>query len=74
MFELVKEIVIDTISCEAKAITMEASIFDDLGADSLDAVEISLAIEERTGIAIEDDALNSIKTIGDIVRYLEGNK
>ena len=74
MFETVKEIIIDTLSCDASKVTMEANLFDDLGADSLDAVELSLAVEEKTGITIDEDAMTNMKTVSDIVEYLEANK
>ena len=74
MFEEVKEIIIDTLSCEESKVTMEANIFDDLGADSLDAVELNLAIEEKFGVSIDDDTMAGIKTVADIVNYLEANK
>jgi acyl carrier protein len=53
---------------------MEANLFEDLGADSLDAVELSLAVEEKTGITIDEDAMAEIKTVADIVNYLEAHK
>ena len=74
MFETVKEIIIDTLSCDAAKVTLEANLFDDLGADSLDAVELSLAVEEKTGITIDEDAMTNMKTVKDIVDYLEQNK
>ncbi len=74
MFETVKEIIIDTLSCSADKVTMEANLCDDLGADSLDAVELSLAVEEKTGMTIEEDAMAEIKTVADIVNYLEEHK
>jgi acyl carrier protein len=74
MFEEVKEVIVDTLSCEADKVTLEANIFDDLGADSLDAVELNLALEEKFDIAIDEDAMAEIKTVGDIVEYLEAHK
>ncbi len=74
MFEIVKELIIDSLSCNEAKVTMEASLADDLGADSLDAVELSLAITEKTGIVIEDEDLPNMKTVGDIVNYLEAHK
>ena len=50
---------------------MEARLAEDLEADSLDAVELNMAIEETLGIAVPDEALAEVKTVGDIVRYLE---
>jgi acyl carrier protein len=74
MIEEVKEVIVDTLSCEADKVTLEANIFDDLGADSLDAVELNLALEEKFDIAIDEDAMAEIKTVGDIVEYLEAHK
>jgi acyl carrier protein len=74
MFEEVKEVIIDTLSCEADKVTLEANIFDDLGADSLDAVELNLALEEKFDIAIDEETMAQIKTVGDIVEYLEAHK
>ena len=74
MFEEVKEIMIDTLDCDADKVTMEANIFDDSGADSLDAVELNLALEEKLGISIDEEAMANMKTVADIVNYLESNK
>lgn len=74
MFEEVKEVIVEALSCADEKVTMEARLFEDLGADSLDAVELSLALEEKTGISIAEDALGTLKTVGDIVKYLEENK
>lgn len=73
MFEKVRDIVVDTLSCEQEAVTMEARLLEDLGADSLDAVELNMALEEALGIAIPDAELVNMKTLGDIVRYLEAH-
>lgn len=72
-FEQVKEIIVETINCDAEDVTMEASLSDDLGADSLDAVELSMALEEAGGVAIPDEKLAEMKTVSDIVKYLEEN-
>ena len=69
MFEKVKEVILDTLSCEQ--ITMEASLVDDLEADSLDAVELNLALNDVLGFSLTDEELKSIVTVGDIVRLLE---
>lgn len=69
-FEQIRDVIVDTISCEAEDVTMEASLTDDLGADSLDAVELNMAIEEAFGITIPDDILKDLTTVGDIVNYL----
>ena len=73
MFEKVRDIIVDTLSCDADKVTMEASLADDLGADSLDAVELNMALEDNLGVAISDEELANMKTVGDIVNYLESN-
>ena len=67
-FEKVKEIIVETLSCDADKVTMEA---EDLEADSLSAVELSMALEEAFGIAIADEDLPNMKTVGDIYNYLQ---
>ncbi len=74
MFEKVKEIIVDTLNCEASKVTPEAKLTDDLGADSLDVVELNLALEEACGATIADEDLQNIKTVQDIVDYLESHK
>ncbi len=71
MFEKVRDIIVDTLSCEADAVTMEATLADDLGADSLDAVELNMALEDNLGVSIPDEELANLKTVGDIVNYLQ---
>nr|WP_317408020.1 acyl carrier protein [Fournierella massiliensis] len=73
MFEKVRDIIVDTLSCDAGKVTMEATLADDLGADSLDAVELNMALEDNLGVAISDEELTNMKTVGDIVNYLEAN-
>ncbi len=74
MFEKVRDIIVETLSCEADEVTMAASLTDDLGADSLDAVELNIALEEQLGITIADEDRPNMKTVGDIVRYLEAKQ
>lgn len=74
MFEKVRDIIAETLSCDLAAITMEASLADDLDADSLDAVELNMAMEESLGVCIPDEELVNVKTVGDIVRYLEAHQ
>lgn len=71
MFEKVKEIVVDTLSCEMDDVTMEARLAEDLDADSLDAVELNMALEDELGVSVPDEELAQMKTVGDIVNYLE---
>ncbi len=74
MFDEIKEIIVDALSCDAASVTMEANLFDDLGADSLDAVELNLALEEKLGVSIPDEEMANMKTVGDIVTYVENHK
>lgn len=74
MFEKVRDIIVETLGCEAEDVTMEASLMDDLEADSLDAVELNIALEEELGISIADEDRPNMKTVGDIVRYLEAKQ
>ncbi len=55
-------------------VTMEANIAEDLGADSLDVVDIAMTIEEEFEVEIPDEAVEGIRTVGDIVRFVEENK
>lgn len=71
-FEKVKEVIVDTISCDEEAVTMEAKLIDDLGADSLDAVELNMALEEAFEISISDEDLAKFVTVGDIVNHIDG--
>ncbi len=70
-FEEVKEIMVDTLGCDEDKIEMEASLADDLNIDSLDAVELVMAIEEKYGIKIPDEALGNMKKVSDIVAAIE---
>ena len=73
MFEKVHDVIVETLGCEADIVTMEASLADDLGADSIDAVELNIALEDALNVSIPDEALAEMKTVGDIVSYLEQN-
>ena len=69
--ERVKKIVIEHLGVDAEKVTIEASFIDDLGADSLDTVELVMAFEEEFGIEIPDDAAETIQTFGDAVKFIE---
>ncbi len=73
IFNKVKELIVDQLGAEEDAVTMEASIQDDLGADSLDIVDLIQSIEDEYDLSIPDEAVESIKTVGDIVNYIEKN-
>ena len=63
----VKETMVNTLSCEEEKITMDAQINEDLGIDSLDAVELVMALEDEFGIKIPDEELGKMKKVSDIV-------
>ena len=69
--ERVKNIVVEHLGVDAEKVTMEASFIEDLGADSLDTVELVMAFEEAFGVEIPDDAAETILTVGDAVKFLE---
>ena len=69
-FEEMKKIVVDTLNCEEDKVTMEASLTEDLEADSLDAVELNMALEDACGVSIPDEELAKLKTVGDIYNYI----
>ena len=73
VFEKVS-IVADQLDVEEEKVTAEASITEDLGADSLDVVDLVMSIEEEFDIEIPDEAVENIKTVGDIVSYIESNQ
>ena len=69
--ERVKKIVVEHLNVDAAKVTDSASFIEDLGADSLDTVELVMAFEEEFGIEIPDDAAESIVTVGDAVKYID---
>ena len=72
MFEKVRDIIVDTLSCEMEDVTMEADLAEDLGADSLAAVELSMALEEEFDIGeLTEEDTASVKTVGDLVHFLQ---
>ena len=72
--ERVKKIVVEHLCVEADKVTDSASFIDDLGADSLDTVELVMAFEEEFGVEIPDDAAEKITTVRDAIEYIDQNK
>ena len=72
--ERVKKIVVEHLGVESEKVTEEASFIDDLGADSLDIVELVMAFEEEFGVEIPDDAAEKITTVKDAIDYIEANQ
>ncbi|HKM32787.1 MAG TPA: acyl carrier protein [Oscillospiraceae bacterium] len=71
VFEKVKSIVVDQLDVDEGKVTMNASIVDDLNADSLDVVDLIMSFEEEFDIEFPDEQVENVKTIGDIVKYIE---
>ena len=72
--ERVKKIVIEHLGVDGEKVKTEASFIDDLGADSLDTVELVMAFEEEFAIEIPDDAAETIQTVGDAIKFIESAK
>ena len=73
IFEKIKNIIIEQLQVSETAVTEEASFIDDLGADSLDLVELIRALEEEFGIEIPDGDAEKVVTVGDVVSYIKEN-
>ena len=71
IFDKLKELVVDQLGVEEDEVTMEATMQDDLGADSLDLVDLVMSVEEEFGVKVADEDLENIKTVGDIVNYID---
>ena len=69
--EKVHDVIVETLGCEAEAVKPEASLEEDLGADSLAFVELVIALEDATGIHIEEEEASKLKTVADVLAYLE---
>ncbi len=67
----VKDIIVEQLGVDANEVTPEASFIDDLGADSLDTVELIMAFEEEFGLEIPDDEAEKLTSVGDALKYLE---
>ena len=73
-FDKIKEVIIDKLGVEESAITEEAHFVNDLGADSLDTVELIMEFEEEFGIEIPDEDAENITTVSSAIKYIEENK
>ncbi|MEE1284311.1 MAG: acyl carrier protein [Acutalibacteraceae bacterium] len=70
-FEQVREIICKQLELEESDVTMDTNIKDDLGADSLDLVDLAISLEDEFEVEVPDNALEKFETVGDIVRYIE---
>ena len=73
MFDKVKEIIIDQLGVSEEDVTLEASFIDDLGADSLDMVELIMAMEEEFNFELPEEDAEKITTVGEAVEYIKAN-
>lgn len=71
VFEKVREIICDQLDVAEHDVTMESNIADDLGADSLDVVDLVMSLEEEFDAEFPDEDIESIKTVGDVVKFIE---
>lgn len=74
VFEKIVTMLADQLGADESDITMDTNIAKDLGADSLDVVELLMAIDDEFGIEIPDEEIENIKTIGDLVEYIQNNQ
>ena len=73
-FENVRDIIVSTLSCDAEEVKLETKLLEDLEADSLEIVELSMALQESLGVGIEDEDLEKIHTVQDILDYIKGKQ
>lgn len=73
-FETVRDIIANQIGLDKSRITLESDIIKDLGLDSLGVVELVMEIEDKYGLVADDDTVATLKTVGDVVKYIEENK
>lgn len=74
VFEKIREIIATQFDIPEENVTMETTVADDLGADSLDIVEVLMSIEDEFDVEIPDEAIEDIKSVGDLVNYIESHQ
>ena len=71
VLDKMKDILVEQLECNPEDITMESQLVDDLGADSLDAIDIVMSVEDTFKVEVPDEIIEKIETVGDIVNYIE---
>ena len=71
VLDKMKDILVEQLECDPEDITMESLLVDDLGADSLDAIDIVMSVEDTFKVEVPDEIIEKIETVGDIVNYIE---
>lgn len=71
VLDKMKDILVEQLECNPEDITMESLLVDDLGADSLDAIDIVMSVEDTFKVEVPDEIIKKIETVGDIVNYIE---
>ena len=71
VFETIRKLLADQLDIDEDDITMESTLLEDLGADSIELVDLVMSVEEKYGIEVPDDATDDIRTVGDAVRFIE---
>ncbi|TNF08421.1 MAG: acyl carrier protein [Bacillota bacterium] len=74
IFERIREMIVEELNVPVEKIKMESRLAEDLGADSIDAVELIMNIEDEFEVQVSDEQAQSIKTVGDLVKYIESVK
>ena len=72
-FERIRELLAEQLDSEEENLTMDSDILEDFEADSLDVVDMVMSLEDEFGVEVPDEAVEGLKTVGDVVRYIEEN-
>ncbi len=73
VFEKLREIICEQLELEEEVVTMDSNLMDDFDADSIDLVDIVMSIEDEFNIEVPEDAIDNLKTVGDVVKFIEDN-
>ena len=74
VFEKLREIISEQLEISEELITMESNLMEDFDADSLDLVDLVMSVEDEFGVEVPEEAVENLKTVGDVVKFIEDNK